>query len=67
MSGAQCFTGTENNPDAGIFLIFGEDNVSEGYGESASCIGHLAKDDSVCTDITEKKLLIRRWLKIICF
>ena len=42
---AQCFYGTEEDPDAGIILCPASDEYCQGHGQNVSCFRHRQKQD----------------------
>ena len=50
---AQCIIGTENYPDAGILLIYNDDDYSQGYHQIKEAFRALTKDDILQPYISE--------------
>ena len=53
---AQCATETEKYPDAGILLIYDDDDYSQGYHQFKECFRALTKDDILQPYICEEDL-----------
>ena len=51
---AQCVIGTENYPDAGILLLYGDDDYSQGYHQIKEAFKALTKDDTLQPYISEE-------------
>ena len=51
---AQCVIGTENYPDAGIFLNFDDHEYSQGYHQIEEAFKALTKDDILQPHISEE-------------
>ena len=45
VTSAQCFIGTEKNPDSGILLNYDDDDYNQGYGQFKEAFRALTKDD----------------------
>ena len=50
---AQCIIGTEKYPDAGILLIYDDDDYSQGYHQIKEAFRALTKDDILQPNISE--------------
>ena len=65
VSCAQCFMGTEENPEAGKVLNYADDKLSQVCEETVSCFRHLTKDKNVCSDT--RKSYIRCEIDLILY